>query len=42
MDVGGMAILDAIRRVDYDTLNHRPTVSRGRKLLLLLRYLTGM
>lgn len=39
---GGMAILDAIRRVDYDTLNHRPTVSRGRKLLLLLRCLTGM
>jgi squalene synthase HpnC len=34
---GGLAVLDAIRRVDYDVWSVRPTVSRAGKLKLLLR-----
>lgn len=33
--LGGRAVLDGIRRIDYDTLHKRPTVSRLRKTLLL-------
>ena len=33
---GGMAVLRAIRRQEYDVLNHRPTVSTTRKLWLML------
>lgn len=33
--LGGMAVLDGIRRVDYDTIHKRPTVSRLRKAVLL-------
>ena len=33
---GGLAVLDAIRRVDYDVWSVRPTVSRAGKLKLLL------
>ena len=33
---GGLAVLDAIRRVDYDVWSVRPTVSRSGKLRLLL------
>ena len=39
---GGRAILEAIRREGYDTLNHRPTISKWKKFSLLLRYLTGI
>jgi len=35
--LGGLAVLDAIERADYDALSHRPTVSKGRKLWLGLR-----
>lgn len=34
---GGLAILREIRRIDFDVLNHRPSVSKPRKLFLLLR-----
>ena len=33
---GGMAILDAIERQEYDVLSHRPTLSRAAKLRLLV------
>ncbi|MSQ32440.1 MAG: squalene synthase HpnC [Dehalococcoidia bacterium] len=33
--LGGMAVLDGIKRIDYDTLHKRPTVSRLRKALLI-------
>ncbi|HEY1066922.1 MAG TPA: squalene/phytoene synthase family protein, partial [Pirellulales bacterium] len=32
---GGLAILEAVRRVDYDVWTRRPEVSKGRKLWLL-------
>ncbi|HUO59915.1 MAG TPA: squalene synthase HpnC [Candidatus Acidoferrales bacterium] len=38
---GGLAILDAIERQDYNVLARRPVVSKGRKMLLLLRALAG-
>jgi squalene synthase HpnC len=34
---GGMAILDLIRRQDYDVLSQRPALSKPRRLLLLLQ-----
>ena len=34
---GGLATLEAIRRQDFDVWTHRPTVSRWKKLQLLLR-----
>lgn len=34
---GGLAIADAIERIGFDTLAHRPTVSRGTKLALAAR-----
>lgn len=37
---GGMEILRAIRRQDYDVLRDRPAISKPRKLGLLLRALT--
>ena len=33
---GGMRVLDAIRRQDYDVLRERPVVTRSRKLWLIL------
>jgi squalene synthase HpnC len=33
---GGLSVLDAIRRQGYDVLSHRPTVSKGHKLWLML------
>jgi squalene synthase HpnC len=37
---GGLATLEAVRKQDYDVLAHRPTVSKGTKLKLMLRALT--
>jgi squalene synthase HpnC len=34
---GGMAVLDAIEAMGYDTLNHRPEVSKGKQVRLLGR-----
>jgi squalene synthase HpnC len=34
---GGLAVLDAIESVGYDTLNHRPEVSKGKQVRLLGR-----
>ena len=36
---GGMAVLDAIESVGYDTLHHRPAVSRSKQVRLLGRAL---
>jgi phytoene/squalene synthetase len=33
---GGLSVLDAIEKQDYNTLIHRPLVSKSQKLLLLL------
>ena len=38
---GGRAILRAIRRQDYDTLSHRPSLSKGQKGRLVLSALAG-
>ncbi len=38
---GGLAILDAIERQDYDVLTHRPTISKPRKLWLVARAALG-
>jgi squalene synthase HpnC len=35
--LGGLAVLDAIERMDYDVLNRRPKLSRPRKAALFLR-----
>jgi squalene synthase HpnC len=34
---GGMAVLDAVEAIGYDTLNHRPEVSKGKQVRLLGR-----
>ena len=34
---GGLAVLDAIENIGYDTLNHRPEVSKGKQVRLLGR-----
>jgi len=34
---GGMAVLEAIESIGYDTLNHRPSVSKGQQVELLWR-----
>jgi squalene synthase HpnC len=34
---GGLAVLDAIEAIDYDTLNRRPEVSKGKQVRLLGR-----
>jgi squalene synthase HpnC len=34
---GGLAVLDAIEAIDYDTLNRRPKVSKGKQVRLLGR-----
>ncbi|MGA7626008.1 MAG: squalene synthase HpnC [Candidatus Acidiferrales bacterium] len=36
---GGLAILDAIETIGYDTLHHRPSLTRSKKVLLLGRAL---
>ena len=33
---GGLAVLDAIERLDYDTLSNRPTVSKSKKISIML------
>jgi len=38
---GGMAVLDAIEAMGYDTLNHRPSVGKGKQARLLGRVLLG-
>jgi squalene synthase HpnC len=38
---GGLAVLDAIERMGYDTLRHRPVISRGKQVRLLGRALLG-
>ena len=38
---GGMAILEQIRRMDYDVLNQRPSLSKGQKGRLMLRRILG-
>ena len=38
---GGLEILRAIERRDYDVLSARPTISKGAKLLLALRAISG-
>jgi phytoene/squalene synthetase len=38
---GGLAILDAIEKQDYNVLAQRPVVSKSRKMMLLLRALAG-
>ncbi len=39
--LGGEAILKMIRRQQYDTLNKRPSVGKGAKLILLMRALSA-
>ncbi|HXM97939.1 MAG TPA: squalene synthase HpnC [Candidatus Dormibacteraeota bacterium] len=34
---GGLAVLDAIEKMGFDTLHHRPAVGKGRQVLLLGR-----
>ena len=36
---GGVAVLDAIKKIDYDVWNRRPTVSKWKKATLLFRSL---
>ena len=36
---GGLAVLDAIEEMGYDTLHHRPAISRGKQIRLLGRTL---
>ena len=36
-NLGGLAVLDAIENGDYNVLNHRPILSRAKKLSLVLR-----
>jgi phytoene/squalene synthetase len=38
---GGLEILRAIERQDYDVLKARPAISKGRKLALALRAVSG-
>ena len=35
---GGLSVLDAIEALDYDTLTVRPTVSRSKKIRIMLKY----
>jgi len=38
---GGTAVLDAIEAMGYDTLNHRPSIGKGRQASLLARTLVN-
>jgi squalene synthase HpnC len=38
---GGIAVLEAIDRMGYDTLNHRPSIGKGKQARLLGRALIG-
>ena len=38
---GGLAVLDAIEDLGYDTLNHRPAIGKGKQAFLLLRVLAS-
>jgi squalene synthase HpnC len=38
---GGLAVLDAIESIGYDTLHHRPAVSKGKQVRLLGRALAS-
>ena len=39
---GGVAILDAIERQDYDVLRRRPRLSKGKKVWLVLKALVKL
>jgi phytoene/squalene synthetase len=39
---GGLATLNAIRRVDFDVLSRRPTVSRWRQTAMVVRAAAGL
>jgi phytoene/squalene synthetase len=39
---GGRAVLDAIRRQNYDTLSHRPSLSKWQKGTLIARAMGAM
>ncbi len=39
--LGGESILKMIERQNYDTLTHRPSLSKGAKMTLMMRALTG-
>lgn len=38
---GGMAVLDGIRKIDYDVMSHRPVISKRQKARLFLGCLFG-
>jgi len=38
---GGMAVLDAIEAIGYNTLEHRPSIGKGKQARLLVRALIG-
>jgi phytoene/squalene synthetase len=38
---GGLGILHAIEQQDYNVLRSRPAISKGKKVALLLRALSG-
>jgi squalene synthase HpnC len=38
---GGLAVLDAIEAMGYDTLHHRPAIGKGKQIRLLGRALVG-
>jgi len=38
---GGFAVLDAVEAMGYDTLNHRPSIGKGKQARLLGRVLLG-
>ncbi|HET9399628.1 MAG TPA: squalene synthase HpnC [Candidatus Acidoferrales bacterium] len=38
---GGLAVLDAIESIGYNTLEHRPSISKGKQVRLLGRALVG-
>ena len=40
--MGGLSVLDAIQRQDYNVLTHRPQVSKGKKARLALAGLAGL
>jgi aryl carrier-like protein len=39
---GGLETLDAIRRIDFDVLRSRPTVSKWRQSALVARAMLGL
>jgi phytoene synthase len=39
---GGLAVLDAIERMGYNTLDHRPSISKVTQAMMLVRAVAGM